>query len=160
MVSAELRSPETTWEYAVSASDLLTRHIPVRPVPQPGEEPDRALTVVMLAAAVHEVAVRTGLEGRAVREVDLREVKATLQRYPVSALEACPAPAGTGETERTELLAAYPDGAFTAAVAGAAAALRQHLDDGPNALVTVADRAQAMGRRAFLSPGEFMESED
>lgn len=107
-----LRAPVSRWDYCVSAADqLMLWH--GHTAPQVLQEPARTRTVVLLAACLHDRASAAGLDGTAVAEVQLGQAADVLERYPVSALEACrTAPAAEGGDVVDKLLAGYGTDAF------------------------------------------------
>ncbi|MFD0296439.1 hypothetical protein ACFWJS_28495 [Streptomyces sp. NPDC127061] len=103
---ASLRQPTTTWEYAVSAADLLALWH-ARSHPGLLGKPVRTRTVVLLAACIIDRARGAGLSGAAIVDVALADVLATVDRYALSSLEGCRAPAGIGGEAAADLLRLY-----------------------------------------------------
>lgn len=148
-----LRAPVSRWEYCVSAADqLMLWH--GRTAPQVLQEPARTRTVVLLAACLHDRASAAGLDGVAVTEVQLGQAADVLERYPVSALEACrTAPAAEGGDIIDELLADYGTDAFERVRQMVRQALAHHrADGGPHVRIAerIAERRSALRDVAHL----------
>ncbi|MFD8851853.1 hypothetical protein [Streptomyces sp. NPDC059604] len=108
------------------------------------EEPVRTRSVVLLAACLRDRAAEAGLEGPEVARVQLGQAAMVLDRYPVSALEACrTVPAAEGGDLVDELLADYGTSAFEEVRRTVRQALDRHrADGGPH--VRIADRRAAL----------------
>lgn len=143
------RTPETSWEFAVSAADQLVLWC-ADGSPELGEDPLRTRTVVLLAAALHDRAQDAGLEGPSVIAVPLARVLDALKRHAASALEACPAPAGAGGEVRDWLLARYATADFDQVARAAQDVVEQHLaaHDVTTDGVSIDDRRPALRERA------------
>lgn len=143
------RMPETSWEFAVSAADMLTRWCADRS-PELSGAPLRTRTVVLLAAALHDRAKDAGLEGESVLEVPLARVLDALKRHAASVLEACPAPAETGGEVRDWLLAQYATAEFEEVARAAQGVAEQHLAAHDETVddVSIDDRRPALRERA------------
>ncbi|MGP3983621.1 hypothetical protein [Streptomyces sp. KR80] len=142
--------PTMDWEYALSAADeLVLWHLAT----DTEEGQARAVrecqahVVVLVAAAVHDRAVATGLVGAGIAQVELAEVLQGLRHHAASLLEAAPATAGLGAEQREELLADYDSDAFAVVRAAGERVVARHMADGGT---TLAGRAAAMAaeRRA------------
>ncbi|MFE9123737.1 hypothetical protein [Streptomyces sp. NPDC007172] len=108
-----VRRPDTDWEYAVSAADqLMLWHAQV--APYTAQEPLRTRSVVLLAACLSNRAQAGQLTGPDVTQVQLPEAATVLEHY---ALQACPAPPGTGDEQRDYLVAAFGTDAFQSVAA-------------------------------------------
>ncbi|MFD4764096.1 hypothetical protein ACFWOJ_36310 [Streptomyces sp. NPDC058439] len=108
-----------------------------------GFEPLRTRSAVLLAACVDDRAVAGHLDGPDIAAVSLGEVLTVLDRYPVSSLESCGAPVGTGGEECAELLRAFGTAEFDAIHSAVRETLKGHLaDGGPH--IRIADRREAL----------------
>ncbi|MGQ7754822.1 hypothetical protein ACUN29_41470 (plasmid) [Streptomyces sp. WC2508] len=125
-----------------AADQLMLWH--GRTAPQVLQEPERTRSVVLLAACLHDRASAVGLDGAAVAEVQLKQAADVLERYPVSALEACrTAPAASGGDVVDGLLGDYGRDGFERIRQPVRQALARHLaDGGPH--VRIADRRPAL----------------
>ncbi|MFE7268867.1 hypothetical protein ACFU9B_44415 [Streptomyces sp. NPDC057592] len=112
--------------------------------PQVLQELARTRSVVLLAACLHDRATAAGLDGPAVAEVKLGQAADVLERYTVSALEACrTAPAAEGGDIVDELLADYGTERFERDRQMARQALARHrADGGPH--VRIAERRSVL----------------
>ncbi|MEU9197740.1 hypothetical protein [Streptomyces hundungensis] len=137
-VGAGLRRPDSDWEYAVSAADqLMLWH--ARVAPYTAQEPLRTRAVVLLATCLIDRATAGQLTGPDIVQVQLVEAATVLERYVLSALQACPAPADTGGADRDHLLGVFGDDAFETVRHAVREALTHHLQvAGPHA--RIADR--------------------
>ncbi|MFE3687790.1 hypothetical protein ACFXPM_31810 [Streptomyces sp. NPDC059095] len=133
-----LRRPGTDWEYAVSAADqLMLWHAQV--APYTAQEPLRTRAVVLLAACLSDRATAAHLTGPDIAHVQLAGAETVLEHYALSALQAAPAPTGTGDEQRDYLLAAFGDDGFETVRHAVREALAHHIQAvGPQA--RIADR--------------------
>ncbi|PJM98634.1 hypothetical protein CG740_34935 [Streptomyces sp. CB01201] len=133
-----LRRPATDWEYAVSAADqLMLWHAQV--APYTAQEPLRTRAVVLLAACLSDRATAAHLTGPDIAQVQLSEAATVLERYVLSALQACPAPPSTGDELRNYLLGVFDTDAFETVRHAVRETLTHHMQaSGPRA--RIADR--------------------
>ncbi|TXS34164.1 hypothetical protein [Streptomyces sp. OR43] len=145
-----LRAPTSRWDYCVSAADQLMLWHGRTGHPHVIEEPLRTRAVVVLAACLADRAVAADLDGPAIADVPLADALHILERYPVSALEACRnAPADRGGDAVDELLALYGQPVFEEIGHAVHESLAHHLaDGGPHVRTT--DRRPAL--RAVNAP--------
>ncbi|MFF8618292.1 hypothetical protein [Streptomyces sp. NPDC015350] len=115
-----------------------------RTAPQVLEEPARTRSVVLLAACLHDRAAAMDLDGAMVAEVQLGRAADVLERYPLSALEACrTAPAAEGSDIVDELLGDYGTDRFDRVRQVVRQTLAHHRADG-GPVVRIADRRPAL----------------
>lgn len=137
------RAPIGRWEYCVSAANqLVLWH--GRTAPHILQEPARTRSVILLAACLYDRAAAAGLDGAAVAEVQLAQAANVLERYMVSALEACRTfPAAEGSDVVDELLADCGTDRIEWVRQRVRQALAHHrADGGPH--VRIADRRSAL----------------
>jgi hypothetical protein len=108
-MTQHLRQPDSDWEYAVAAADLMVGW--QRNAAQ-GEdsrflEANARSVVMLLAAAVYDSATARGLTGPDTRNVRIADVDRVLRNHAASALEAASAPPGMGGEERQRHLDTY-----------------------------------------------------
>lgn len=100
--------------------------------------------MVLLAAAVADIARARGMAGAAVTGVSLAALAACVRLHAASALEGCGAPPATGAGEVGLLLAAHGSPEFRAVQRVVLEALGHHLQDAGGGMVTIADRVEAL----------------
>ena len=138
---AGLREPETTWDYAMSAADVLTIWR-ARDVPAVGRDPLRTDIVVLIGSALYARARSTLAEGApAVMGASLAYLHSLLG--DTAWLADCPPPPGMGREEMARMVLDFE----RMAVARYAArdVLAAHLDAAAAPAVTVAERAAGLG---------------
>ena len=141
----QVRAPQTTAEYSLSAGEMLTRwHLDATDDEDAIQDSGWQQAAYLVAAAVHAVAVDTGLHGGQITEASLDQVLAVARQRPASAIEAFPHNpfAAIGE----QLLGAFGTEAFDQAQRRAVDVLRRHLDDAGDATATLGGRSAALTR--------------
>ncbi|MEU9321114.1 hypothetical protein [Streptomyces sp. NPDC048295] len=125
-----------------AANQLVLWH--GRTAPHILQEPARTKSVILLAACLYDRAAAAGLDGAAVAEVQLEQAANVLERYLVSALQACTMfPAAEGSDVVDELLADCGTDGFEWVRQGVRRTLAHHrADGGPH--VRIADRRSAL----------------
>lgn len=149
---AELRQPSTTWDHAVSVADqLVLWHGEAEP--RVIGEPLRLRLAVLLGAVIQDCAREAGLDGPGVLAVPLARVSEALRIHAASVREGAPAPAGTGDEFREQLLAEFGSDAFEEVWQAALEVVDHHLSDTDAAVeeASIGDRRPALreqhGRR-------------
>ncbi|MFK0113956.1 hypothetical protein [Streptomyces sp. NPDC091217] len=135
-----LRQPETTWDYAMSAADSLTRWR-ARELPAVGRDPLRTDVVVLIGASLYARTRSALLDGPAVKDASLAYVRHLLLNAR-DWISDCPPPPGMGRDEMNVLLIEFER--FEIARYAAQDVLEAHLRAAADPAVTVAGRAAAM----------------
>lgn len=132
--------PETTWDYAMSAADALTRWR-AREVPAVGRDPLRTDVVVLIGASLYARTRSALLDGPAVKDASLAYVRHLLLNAR-DWISDCPPPPGWSDEEMNTLLIEFER--FEVARYGAQDVLEAHLRAAADPAVNVKGRATAL----------------